>query len=616
MSCDLTDPAMRHALFLLVFAAVTAAIPQVATAACGDGVKQANEFCDTSAPNGDNNCTGRCVDPPAVNACTCAILSNDFREFVLISNILARLGPNSIVAGGGVAVRQPEGALFLASGATIPSTEQAAGDRCRLQQGSSVGQLFCNTDLIQSGAFVDGGGPFSFNLPFSFPTLPTLAESSPSTEAVEVPAGSVRFLEPGAYGIVIVQADGMLVLQGLDFGSGVGEYDLRALKVTGGGILIANNPAIVRIAESLKVTGDSFLGPNPASTLQPGDLQIGVGGRAAKLGRGARVAAYVYAPTGRIAVGRGTTASGRFVANKIVLQKSSRVELGGSCGDGLKGVTEACDASAPNGDALCPGKCIPGDNGLGRIQLGQPGQCSCQCTTNAECNDDNACNGVETCNGNHCVYGTPPSCDDANPCTKDCDQNLGCITENVPDETSCDDDNECTKNDKCTAGTCVGGAPRSCDDHNDCTADACDTEKGCQHTELATGLDCQDGNACTTGDACIRGVCISGPQRDCNDLSSCTTDSCDPIEGCQHDAVANGISCAGTSPCTVADVCFEGTCQSGAPTLCSDSNPCTTDTCKLTGPVNEQVASCDHTALPNFTECGPNGLVCFNGVCQ
>ena len=608
---------MRQGLVLLLCVAVSVATPRLALAICGDGVKQANEFCDNSAPGGDGFCPNRCIDPPAIGACTCATLSGDFRKFALISDVLIRIGKDASVTSGSVAVQHEDGALYLASGGFIPSAEQAIADRCRLQAGSSLGLLFCNTDLIQDGASVQGGGPFGFTPPRNFTNLPTFSSSQPAPTAVDVATRSVRFLEPGAYGIVIVQPDGILVLQGLDPFSGVGEYDLRALKVTGGGMLIANNPAIVRIAESFKVTGDSFVGPNPANAGQPGDLQISVGGRAAKLGRGALVNAHVFAPTGRISVGRGTNAIGRLVANKIVLQKSSRVELAGGCGDGMKGPTETCDTSALGGDIVCPGKCIPGDpQGLGRIQFGSPGQCSCQCTTDAECDDDNLCNGVETCNGNHCVPGDPPSCDDNNPCTLDCDPEIGCATTPLPDLTSCDDGDKCTKSDKCMSGVCEAGEPRSCNDANDCTLDSCDPEEGCLHTALPTGLACEDGNACTVGDACIRGTCVTGAPRSCNDLNPCTVDACNVIDGCTHSDVGNGTSCAGPSPCTIADVCVDGACTSGVGTICNDSNPCTVDTCSLEGPINQQVASCDHTPSPNFTQCGPNGLVCFNGVCQ
>src|SRR5215475_10440693 len=71
------------------------------------------------------------------------------------------------------------------------------------------------------------------------------------------------------------------------------------------------------------------------------------------------------------------------------------------------------------------------------------------------------------------------------------------------------------------------------------------------------GASCEDGNLCTTGDSCIRGVCVGGPPPNCADTNPCTASTCVRDKGCVHQAT-----------------------------------------------------------LPNFTSCGPNGAVCFNGVCQ
>jgi hypothetical protein len=61
-----------------------------------------------------------------------------------------------------------------------------------------------------------------------------------------------------------------------------------------------------------------------------------------------------------------------------------------------------------------------------------------QCTTDASCNDGNACNGGETCQRGVCTAGTPPNCDDGDPCTIDtCDAATGCQHAAVADPTSC-----------------------------------------------------------------------------------------------------------------------------------------------------------------------------------
>jgi hypothetical protein len=55
------------------------------------------------------------------------------------------------------------------------------------------------------------------------------------------------------------------------------------------------------------------------------------------------------------------------------------------------------------------------------------------CTSDPECTDGNFCNGAESCDGGVglCLPGTPPVCDDGDPCTADsCDPGLGC--QNIP----------------------------------------------------------------------------------------------------------------------------------------------------------------------------------------
>src|SRR6185503_414320 len=48
-----------------------------------------------------------------------------------------------------------------------------------------------------------------------------------------------------------------------------------------------------------------------------------------------------------------------------------------------------------------------------------------------------------------------------------------------------------------------------CDDKNSCTTDTCDPVQGCVHTNR-TGS-CDDGNACTASDTCTNGVCGGPP---------------------------------------------------------------------------------------------------------
>ncbi len=101
------------------------------------------------------------------------------------------------------------------------------------------------------------------------------------------------------------------------------------------------------------------------------------------------------------------------------------------------------------------------------------------------------------------------------------------------DPPACTDGNACTTTDKCAAsGKCVGTGALDCDDKNPCTNDSCDALKGCVHTNNT--VDCQDGNACTTLDKCSGGKCVGGAALVCDDKTSCTVNSCDPVKGCVY----------------------------------------------------------------------------------
>jgi len=73
------------------------------------------------------------------------------------------------------------------------------------------------------------------------------------------------------------------------------------------------------------------------------------------------------------------------------------------------------------------------------------------------------------------------------------------------------------------------------------------------------------------------GLCDVVP-KSCNDNNLCTTDSCDPILGCQNIAVV----------CTTTDLCQTSTCDNTTgscdlvPILCNDNINCTEDTCNST----------------------------------
>src|SRR5204862_361192 len=156
-----------------------------------------------------------------------------------------------------------------------------------------------------------------------------------------------------------------------------------------------------------------------------------------------------------------------------------------------------------------------------------------------------------------------------------------------------------------------------------CTDDACNNGS-CLHANNTTP--CDDGVACTFGDACHGGTC-SGTLVSCDDANPCTDDACAP-RGCgsgdnragradhnagtASDTRAGGDACDGGAPsaCGAAgDACGGGACH-GAAIDCDDHDPCTDDSCGPSGCVHApNAASCDdHDACTG-------GDVCAGGVC-
>ncbi len=309
----------------------------------------------------------------------------------------------------------------------------------------------------------------------------------------------------------------------------------------------------------------------------------------------------------------------------------------GACGDGIDVVCTAmaCQAGTCDSEQGCvyvdqAGECSDGDLCTGPdvcadgqctagplIQCNDDNPCtsaSCDSETGcgapvdvaAACDDANACTVGDQCSDGECQGGAALECDDLLGCTVDaCIPELGCTstpsdglcddgnhcTDNfcspeqdptecvfIPNVAGCDDGSVCTQTDTCQGGACVGANPLECTDANPCTQESCDPATGCQITADDDGA-CSDGNACTTGDACQGGACVPIGAQDCDDLNGCTTDSCDPAQGCLH--APNDAACTDGDACTIGDACLLGSCVGGAGFLCDDGDPCTTDGCDI-----------------------------------
>lgn len=149
--------------------------------------------------------------------------------------------------------------------------------------------------------------------------------------------------------------------------------------------------------------------------------------------------------------------------------------------------------------------------------------------------------------------------------------------------------------------TAAGVAPPDCEDGNGCTIDSFDLASGrCRHE--AAPLPCDDFNACTRNDTCVRGICLGEaivcddqdactddacapgvgcvfvPTRTCDDGNPCTRDICLPGGRCENEALPLGTPCGDAIACVETSLCVSGTCRtydtSADGTPCDDGDPC------------------------------------------
>jgi hypothetical protein len=198
------------------------------------------------------------------------------------------------------------------------------------------------------------------------------------------------------------------------------------------------------------------------------------------------------------------------------------------------------------------------------------------------CSDGSACTVGDWCAGLQCQAGAVNTCDDSNACTADfCDSVKGC-SHSPNSATVCSDGDPCTVQDKCSQGVCKGGAAADCNDFNSCTTDTCIAKQGCAHPAKDGGA-CDDQNSCTLNDVCKGGLCSAANPAPCDDGDACTTDACNKVTGCYHNAAPDKTPCNDGNACTAGDVCQGGKCFGGQATACDDQNPCTTDSCAANG---------------------------------
>jgi hypothetical protein len=251
----------------------------------------------------------------------------------------------------------------------------------------------------------------------------------------------------------------------------------------------------------------------------------------------------------------------------------------------------------------CPPPEGPDSNCLVALCVADTGACQTESANEGSpCSDGDLCTMNDICANGTCTGGPTVNCNDANPCTDDsCLSESGCAYSD--NQLQCSDNNVCTVGDLCQAGLCVGGAPLPCDDGNLCTLDSCDGDIGCTYAAAPGG--CDDGNACTVNDQCDAGICAPGDAVVCDDDNDCTTDACDPVQGCIH--LLNSAPCDDGDVCTTGDHCHLGSCTAAGTLVCNDSNPCTDDCCSAK-------AGCSF--IPNADDCNDDNPCTENDACS
>ena len=215
------------------------------------------------------------------------------------------------------------------------------------------------------------------------------------------------------------------------------------------------------------------------------------------------------------------------------------------------------------------------------------------------CSDGDGCTQTDTCTAGTCSGANPVTCTALDQChvAGTCDSATGtCSNPTVADGTACDDTDACTQTDACQAGACTGSNPITCTASDQChVAGTCDPATGtCSDPAAADGTLCDDADACTQTDACQAGTCAGGNPVECMPSDNChVAGTCDPATGtCSDPEAPDGTACDDGDVCNGTEACQTGICSKGESLNCDDKNDCTTDTCD---PVDgcKNVGECD-----------------------
>ena len=313
---------------------------------------------------------------------------------------------------------------------------------------------------------------------------------------------------------------------------------------------------------------------------------------------------------GPCALGGCDVASGSCVvaalADGVACDDEDLCTTGDACTDGACGGA-LVECGSEGGDCLVAA-CDPETGGcVDEVAPdGTPCDSGIPCTVGPTCSSGQCVGDVIECDGldDQCNVG---ACDA---------ETLECVQVAVNDGGGCDDGDACTGGDVCLAGVCAGASLDCSELDSACLVGVCAPQTGaCEAVPGFEGAQCDDGDLCTTGDACAGGSC-EGLDVDCADLDdACEVGVCDPESGaCAAEPLAEGGACEDGDPCTILDTCAGGVCE-GTPKACLAAGPCFEATCDP-----DSGGACVQSLAPNGMICDDGnfctgGDVCTGGAC-
>src|SRR5207248_563673 len=97
----------------------------------------------------------------------------------------------------------------------------------------------------------------------------------------------------------------------------------------------------------------------------------------------------------------------------------------------------------------------------------------------------------------------------------------------------------------------------------------------------------------------------------CDDANPCTDDSCDVSGSCVHPAKANGSSCDLDNDLCTLDTCDAGACTAGSSVTCTAS-----DQCHDAGECSPTTGLCSNPAKANGSSCDLDSDLCTRATCE